>query len=126
MISHIDHIVITVADIERSIEFYSRVLKLKPVVFGNGRKALSFGQQKINLQLLGQESRNRAAVGSADICLITSEPLTTVMDHIQKEGVSILEGPVDKSGAVGQIQSIYFNDPDDNLIEVSEYISTKC
>ncbi|WP_428243837.1 VOC family protein [Gynuella sp.] len=125
MISHIDHIVITVADIERSIEFYSRVLKLKPVVFGNGRKALSFGQQKINLQLLGQESRNRAAIGSADICLITSEPLMTVMTHIQKEGVSIIEGPVDKSGAIGPIQSIYFNDPDDNLIEVSEYISGK-
>ncbi|CAK4074743.1 VOC family protein [Vibrio sp. 16] len=121
MISHIDHIVLTVSDIAHSIAFYQRVLLMEEVTFANGRKALKFGNQKINLQLLGQESRNRAQVGSGDLCLITRWPLEEVITHLTKEQVEIIEGPVEKSGAQGPIQSVYFLDPDSNLIEISVY-----
>lgn len=122
MISHLDHLVLTVSDIERAVAFYQRVLHLEPVTFANGRRALRFGRQKINLQLLGQETRNHARVGSGDLCLITNWPLAEVIAHLQREQVEILEGPVQKSGAMGPIESLYFNDPDGNLIEVSQYL----
>ncbi|KHA62096.1 hypothetical protein NL53_02100 [Vibrio variabilis] len=121
MISHIDHIVLTVSDIAHSVAFYQRVLLMEEVTFANGRKALKFGNQKINLQLLGQEPRNRAQVGSGDLCLITRWPLEEVITHLTKEQVDIIEGPVEKSGAQGPIQSVYFLDPDSNLIEISIY-----
>ncbi|MDA0128191.1 VOC family protein [Vibrio sp. MarTm2] len=121
MISHIDHIVLTVSDIAHSVAFYQRVLLMEEVTFANGRKALKFGNQKINLQLLGQEPRNRAQVGSGDLCLITRWPLEEVITHLTKEQVDIIEGPVEKSGAQGPIQSVYFLDPDSNLIEISVY-----
>ena len=121
MISHIDHIVLTVADIERSVAFYVRVLGMQAVSFGNGRRALQFGQQKINLQTLGMEPRNHAAVGAGDVCLITDWPTERVLAHLTAEGVPVLEGPVTKSGAQGPIESVYFNDPDGHLIEVSRY-----
>ena len=121
MISHIDHLVLTVADIERSVSFYTRVLQMEPVTFAAGRRALKFGRQKINLQTLGQERRNHAATGSGDLCLITDWPLARVVAHLAAEGVPLLEGPVVKSGAQGPIESVYFNDPDGNLIEVSVY-----
>ncbi|KHT50401.1 VOC family protein [Vibrio sinaloensis] len=121
MISHIDHIVLTVSDIAHSVAFYQRALLMEEVTFANGRKALKFGNQKINLQLLGQEPRNRAQVGSGDLCLITRWPLEEVITHLTKEQVDIIEGPVDKSGAQGPIQSVYFLDPDSNLIEISVY-----
>ncbi len=122
MITHLDHVVLTVSDIERAVAFYQRVLHLEATTFGNGRRALRFGQQKINLQLLGQEERNHAHVGSGDICLITDWSLDALLVHLQQERVEILEGPVQKSGAVGSIESIYFNDLDGNLIEVSRYL----
>jgi len=121
MISHIDHIVLTVADIERSVAFYARVLGMQAVSFGNGRRALQFGQQKINLQTLGMEPRNHAAVGAGDVCLITDWPTARVLARLAAEGVPVLEGPVMKSGAQGPIESVYFNDPDGHLIEVSRY-----
>ncbi|KHT46758.1 VOC family protein [Vibrio sinaloensis] len=121
MISHIDHIVLTVSNITHSVAFYQRVLLMEEVTFANGRKALKFGNQKINLQLLGQEPRNRAQVGSGDLCLITRWPLEEVITHLTKEQVDIIEGPVEKSGAQGPIQSVYFLDPDSNLIEISVY-----
>jgi catechol 2,3-dioxygenase-like lactoylglutathione lyase family enzyme len=121
MISHIDHIVLTVADIERSVAFYTRVLRMEPVTFAGGRRALKFGTQKINLQTLGQEPRNHAAVGSGDLCLITRWPLADAMAHLAAQDVPLLEGPVTKSGACGPIESVYFNDPDGNLVEVSVY-----
>ncbi|NIY82060.1 VOC family protein [Vibrio hepatarius] len=121
MISHIDHIVLTVSDIEQSVGFYKRVLLMQEVTFANGRKAIKFGNQKINLQLLDQEPRNRACVGAGDLCLITQWPLTDVVQHLKAENVQIIEGPVQKSGAMGAIQSVYFLDPDSNLIEVSVY-----
>jgi catechol 2,3-dioxygenase-like lactoylglutathione lyase family enzyme len=121
MISHIDHIVLTVSDIEVTLDFYRRVLLMEEIAFGNGRKALKFGAQKINLQTLGQEPRNRAQVGSGDLCLITQWNLKEVIAHLMSENVKIVEGPVSKSGAVGEIESVYFLDPDENLIEVSIY-----
>ena len=121
MISHFDHIVLTVSDIQNAVNFYKRVLCMEEVTFANGRKAARFGNQKINFQLLGQEPRNVANVGSGDVCLISNWSLQEVIDHLVKQDVRIIEGPVEKSGAVGTIQSVYFLDPDKNLIEVSVY-----
>lgn len=121
MISHIDHIVLTVRDIESAAEFYARVLKMEVITFAGTRKALKFGNQKINLQSLGQETRNFAGIGSGDICLITDMATDALVAHLTSEDVQIVEGPVTKSGATGPITSVYFNDPDGNLIEVSCY-----
>ena len=121
MISHIDHLVLTVADIEASVAFYRRVLKLRDETFAGGRRSVNFGDQKINLQTLGMEKRNRAATGSGDLCLITTWPLGDVIAHLEAEKVEILEGPVAKTGGRGPMMSVYFNDPDGNLIEISSY-----
>ncbi len=121
MISHIDHIVLTVRDIERAAAFYERVLRMEVVTFAETRKALKFGNQKINLQTLGQETRNYAGIGSGDLCLITDLDTDALLAHLAAEGVDIVEGPVAKSGAEGPITSVYFNDPDGNLVEVSRY-----
>ncbi|HHF2921236.1 VOC family protein [Vibrio diabolicus] len=121
LISHIDHIVLTVAEIERSVQFYKRALNMEELIFANGRKAVKFGNQKINFQLLGQEPRNRARVGSGDLCLISTWSLDKVLSHLSEAGIEIVEGPVQKSGANGPIRSVYFLDPDSNLIEVSVY-----
>ena len=123
-IDRIDHLVLTVQDIPASCDFYSRVLGMNIVTFGAGRKALSFGDQKINLHQRGQEFEPKAAhprPGSADICLITSTPLAQVMTHLQACSVELLDGPVQRTGALGPIKSLYFRDPDSNLIEVSSY-----
>ncbi|AEF55372.1 VOC family protein [Marinomonas posidonica] len=119
MISHIDHIVLTVSDIENAVAFYEKVLEMEAITFAEGRRAVRFGEQKINFQLLGQELRNHAMEGSGDICLITHWSLEKLVAHLQACEVTIIEGPVAKSGATGPIQSVYFNDPDNNLIEVS-------
>ena len=121
MITHIDHIVLTVRDVEASIAFYERVLKMQAITFAGGRRALHFGTQKINLQTLGQEIRNFAGIGSGDLCLITEMETDALLTHLAAEDVPIIEGPVTKSGAQGSITSVYFNDPDGNLIEVSRY-----
>ena len=121
MISHIDHLVLTVGDIEASVAFYKRALLLTDSTFANGRRALHFGNQKINLQVLGMEKRNRAATGSGDLCLVTTWPLPDVIAHLRGEGIEIVEGPVAKTGAAGAMTSVYFNDPDGNLIEISSY-----
>ncbi len=121
MISHIDHIVLTVRDIDRAAAFYERVLKMEVVTFAGTRRALRFGNQKINLQTLGQETRNYAGIGSGDLCLITEMETDALLAHLEAEGVEIKEGPVAKTGAIGPITSIYFNDPDGNLVEVARY-----
>ena len=121
MISHIDHLVLTVRDIERAVAFYARVLKMAPETFAGGRRALTFGKQKINLQTLGQETRNFAGIGSGDLCLITEWPPEQLVAHLEAEEVEIVEGPVEKTGAMGPMTSVYFNDPDGNLIEVASY-----
>lgn len=119
MISHIDHIVLTVRDLDRAIAFYREVLEMEAVSFAQNRKALRFGNQKINLQTLGQETRNYAGIGSGDLCLIVDRPLDQVAAHLARHNITILEGPVEKTGATGPIQSLYINDPDGNLIELS-------
>ncbi len=124
-IDRLDHLVLTVSDIDLTCGFYSRVLGMEIVTFGPGRKALSFGGQKINLHRKGQEFEPKAAhptPGSADLCLISSIPIAEVMEHLGECGVSILQGPVRRTGATGPIQSVYFRDPDGNLIEVSNYV----
>lgn len=123
-ISHIDHLVLTVKNIDETCTFYTEVLGMNTVTFGEGRKALSFGQQKINLHEVGKEfepKATKATSGSADLCLITDFPLSEVVNHFNKLGVLIEEGPIKRTGAVGPITSVYIRDPDGNLIEVSNY-----
>lgn len=123
-IDSIDHVVLTVKDIAATCGFYSKVLGMEIVTFGEGRKALGFGSQKINLQQLGRESTLKAekpTSGSADICFITSVSLADVIAHLNFCGVKLIGGPVERNGARGPMMSIYFRDPDLNLIEVSNY-----
>jgi catechol 2,3-dioxygenase-like lactoylglutathione lyase family enzyme len=123
-IERLDHLVLTVRDLAATCDFYSKVLGMQVVTFGEGRKALTFGQQKFNLHEAGREFEPKAAAptpGSADLCLIAEGPLSEVIDHLRACGVPVLEGPVKRTGAVGPITSVYFRDPDQNLIEVSTY-----
>ncbi len=123
-ISHLDHLVLTVTDLQVTVDFYQRVLGMKLIEFGEGRLALSFGTQKINLHLRGSEfepKARRVQVGSADLCFITNTSIAEVAEHIQVQGVVIEEGPVQRTGATGKIVSVYIRDPDGNLIEVSNY-----
>lgn len=125
-IDALDHVVFTVADIDRTCEFYARVLGMQATTFGGGRKALTFGRQKINLHQHGKEFEPKAQAptpGSADLCFITTVPLTDVMAHLAACGVELITGPVDRTGARGPIVSVYFRDPDGNLIEVSNYVA---
>jgi len=118
----LDHLVLTVKDIDASIAFYSKVLGMGVVTFSGNRKALSFGKQKINLHQSGNEFNPKAdkpTPGSADLCFITSVSLSEVAAHLDSSGVNIIEGPVERTGAQGLIMSLYFRDPDLNLIEVS-------
>jgi catechol 2,3-dioxygenase-like lactoylglutathione lyase family enzyme len=125
-VESIDHIVLTVVDIERTCSFYSQVLGMAVTTFGAGRKALLFGTQKINLHEHGKEFEPKAKFpipGSADLCFVTTVPMTQVLNHLRSKDVDVLEGPVQRTGAVGPITSAYFRDPDGNLVEVSNYES---
>ena len=118
----LDHLVLTVADIGRTRDFYERVLGMDPVVFGEGRHALAFGAQKINLHEAGREFEPKAAApipGSADLCFLTDSSVAEVVEHLEANSVEIIEGPVRRTGATGPIISVYFRDPDGNLLEVS-------
>lgn len=124
-IDSLDHLVLTVKDIEATAFFYSKVLGMGIVTFGGGRKALSFGLQKINLHQHGKEFEPKAhhpTPGSADLCFITSVPLPEVVNHLSSCNVAVIEGPVQRTGATGPILSVYFRDPDMNLIEVSNRV----
>jgi catechol 2,3-dioxygenase-like lactoylglutathione lyase family enzyme len=121
-ISRLDHLVLTVKDIEKTTSFYVTLMGMKKEVFGNGRVALKCGDQKINLHETGKEFEPKAhnpTPGSADLCFITQTPLNEAMDHVKCCGVEIIEGPVERTGANGPIRSFYFRDPDDNLIELA-------
>ena len=123
-IARLDHFVLTVASLEATCEFYTTILGMKVVTFKQGRKALTFGHHKINLHHAGAEFTPHAAKptsGSADFCLISDGPLDDVIDHLNLHKVAIEQGPVDRTGATGPIQSIYLRDPDQNLIEISVY-----
>ncbi|MFE4173865.1 VOC family protein [Streptomyces sp. NPDC056909] len=124
-VDRLDHLVLTVADIDATVDFYTRVLGMAAVTFGDVRTALTFGHSKINLHRLGHEfepKAHRPTPGSGDLCLITGEPLEQVAAELTANGVPIEEGPVQRTGATGQIISLYFRDPDLNLIEVSNYL----
>lgn len=121
-VDRLDHLVLTVRDVEATCAFYVRALGMRVVTFGNGRKALAFGSQKINLHQHGREFEPKArqpTPGSADFCLITPVPLNEAIAHLVQAGVTIIEGPVAKTGATGPLLSVYFRDPDQNLVEVS-------
>lgn len=124
-VQRIDHVVLTVADIGRTIAFYERVLGMTAVSFGDGRRALAFGDQKLNLHQAGREFEPKAArptPGAIDLCFTTDVPLDEVAAHLRSCSVETLLGPVDKIGARGSLRSLYFRDPDGNLVEVSNEV----
>ncbi|MEM6373555.1 MAG: VOC family protein [Pseudomonadota bacterium] len=125
-VDSLDHLVLTVADVDATVAFYVRTLGMMHMPFtvadGTTRHALSFGTSKINLHSAGAEFDPKAKVpqpGSADLCFLTSTPLETWQEHLDTIGVTIHEGPVARSGAKGPIMSLYIRDPDGNLIEIS-------
>ena len=123
-IDRIDHLVLTVRNLEETCDFYTRVLGMDVITFGKGRKALAFGEQKFNLHEGGKEFEPKAekpTPGAVDICLITRMPIEDVVPHLHSTGVTVIDGPVRRTGATGAIVSVYFRDPDGNLIEVSNY-----
>ena len=125
VIDRIDHVVLTAHDVDRTIEFYSRVLGMEPITFAGGRRGLSFGRQKINLHQSGREYEPKAlkpVPGALDLCFITETPLEEVIAELRANDIAIAEGPVEKTGALGAMMSVYFRDPDGNLIEVSNYL----
>ena len=122
LVDRLDHLVLTVKDVEASCGFYTAVLGMETVEFSGGRKALAFGSQKINLHQAGSEfapHAERPVPGSADLCFITSLPLERVMHHLVEQRVVVIAGPVRRTGAQGPICSVYFRDPDGNLIELA-------
>jgi catechol 2,3-dioxygenase-like lactoylglutathione lyase family enzyme len=121
----LDHLVLTVRDLESSVRFYTQVLGMTHEVFGVGRHALKFGLQKINLHPAASPIQPHAAhpcPGSADLCFLTSTPLQQVIQTLQAHAVEIESGPVTRTGAQGPILSVYFRDPDGNLLEVSNQL----
>lgn len=123
MIASLDHLVLTTRNLARCVDFYTRVLGMSLERFGEGRQALRFGDQKINLHEYGHEFEPKAQVptpGSLDLCFLADRPLEQVMAALEVREVPILEGPVARTGACGPIRSVYVRDPDGNLIEISE------
>jgi catechol 2,3-dioxygenase-like lactoylglutathione lyase family enzyme len=123
-IERLDHFVLTVRDVDTTTSFYQTVLGMAPVTFGAGRRALVFGQSKINLHPANAPLAPHAShpvPGSADLCFVTTESPESVIDYLRKCGITIEEGPVPRTGALGPITSVYFRDTDENLIEVSSY-----
>ena len=121
-IVNIDHIVLTVRNIADTVRFYESVLGMNKETYGEGRIALKFGNQKINLHEHGKEFEPKASQpvpGSEDLCFITDTKLEVAMNYVKSKGVKILEGPVSRIGATGTIVSFYFRDPEGNLIEVA-------
>jgi catechol 2,3-dioxygenase-like lactoylglutathione lyase family enzyme len=123
-VASLDHLVLTVQDLGATVDFYTRVLGMTVSAFAEGRLALKYGTQKINLHELGSEfqpNARRASAGSADLCFLSDDPLDSWIDHLEQEGVDLLEGPVQRIGALGPMDSIYCRDPDGNLIEIANY-----
>jgi catechol 2,3-dioxygenase-like lactoylglutathione lyase family enzyme len=122
MISSLDHLVLTVRDLDATVRFYVEALGMELREFGEGRKALHFGSQKINLHLGGHEFEPKAAQptpGSGDLCFLTERPLAEISERLESRGYRIIEGPVARTGATGPIRSIYTRDPDGNLVEIA-------
>ncbi len=125
-INRLDHFVLTVKNIDTTVEFYTQILGMEKEVFKGSRIALKFGKAKINLHELGHEFEPKAfnvKEGSADLCFIVDTPLEEVIEFLDLKGIEIIEGIVPRTGALGTIKSIYLRDPDMNLIELSNYTS---
>ena len=123
-ISHLDHLVLTVDNIEKTVAFYTYILGFELITFDN-RMALKFGNQKINLHQKGKEFEPKAkypTTGSSDLCFITETKIEDVLSELKQKNIEVIEGIVERTGALGKIKSVYFRDPDFNLIEVSNYI----
>ncbi len=123
-VSHIDHIVLTVRNLENTVQFYSEILGMDIIDYGDHRKALAFGNQKINLHEKGKEFEPKAHVpscGSGDLCFVVTEKIESVKAELESHGIEIIEGIVQKTGAIGKMRSIYLRDPDLNLIELCSY-----
>jgi catechol 2,3-dioxygenase-like lactoylglutathione lyase family enzyme len=123
-IARLDHLVLTVADIAKTCDFYTKVLGMEVIRFGEGRTALRFGQQKINLHPADDIPglvADRPTAGSGDLCFITETPIGEVVAHLNQCGVPIITGPGPRAGAIGTITSVYIRDPDQNLVEISNY-----
>src|SRR5882757_7390965 len=124
MIAGIDHFVLTVRSVEATCAFYQRVLGLKRLDEPERPTALLFGSQKINLHEVGRTFEPKARTptpGSGDFCLVAARPLAEICASLEANGVAIEVGPVERTGARGTMMSVYFRDPDGNLVEVSEY-----
>ena len=123
-IDRVDHLVLTVADVDRAVEFYAQVLGMEPVTFPGERRAVRFGDKTIKLhqasELVGPTATHPVP-GSANLCFVTNNALSEVQDHLRSNEVWIEEGPVVRTGSLGPITSLYLRDPDGNLIEVAKY-----
>jgi len=123
-LDQLDHVVLTVTNIDATVDFYTEILGMEQITF-EGRKSLAFGIQKINLHQRGHEFNPKAAhptPGSADLCFITTTPLEEVVAYLASQKIHIEEGPVERTGALGKMRSVYLRDPDRNLIEIANYI----
>jgi catechol 2,3-dioxygenase-like lactoylglutathione lyase family enzyme len=123
-IEGLDHLVLTVRDLERTVAFFTDVLGMRREVTTTGRVSLHFGRQKINLHLTAHEFQPCAAAptpGSADLCLLVGQSLETVCRELAAKHVPVIDGPVERTGAAGPLLSVYIRDPDGNLIELSHY-----
>jgi len=123
----LDHLVMTVRDIEATCDFYSRILGMEVVTFGDARKALIIGDLKINLHQFGREFKPHAkypSLGSEDLCFLTDRSMEQIVSHLLENRVRIVEGPVERTGASGPILSVYVSDPEGNLIEIATRLIT--
>jgi catechol 2,3-dioxygenase-like lactoylglutathione lyase family enzyme len=123
-VKRLDHLVLTVADPEATVDFYTRALGMTVRAFAGGHLALHFGEQKINLHQAGHELEPKARLatpGSADLCFVVEQPLADWMGHLAEQGVPVVEGPIPNDGALGPMTSIYVRDPDGNLVELASY-----
>ena len=121
----LDHLVLTVRDLEETVLFYTKILGMQTITFAGGRMALKFGNQKINLHQLEKELEPKAddpTPGSADLCFITDIPISEITEHLRRHNIKIIEGPVERTGATGPIISIYLRDPDSNLLEIANLL----
>lgn len=121
-VTSIDHVVLTVKDIGKTVSFYTEVLGMEARTFADGRTALHFGAQKLNLHPSSRvldPNVKHATPGSADICFLVDQPVEEWMQHLARHGVRVILGPVQRTGARGQLRSIYLYDPDENLVELA-------
>jgi len=123
-VTHIDHLVLTVTDMETTCRFYREVLGMTLIEYGNNRKALGFGAQKINLHAKDdniQPAADKPTPGAMDLCFISDSPIQEIIAQLEQQNISLIAGPVTRHGAQGAMESVYIRDPDNNLIEIAHY-----